>query len=63
MLSHLFADRKLECEAAGDFDDNDAITVADALQSMRYIFSLGPAPAPPFPDPALDPTQGALRCQ
>jgi pimeloyl-ACP methyl ester carboxylesterase len=57
----LFVDpaARLACEDAADSNDDGRIDIADASFSLNYLFSGGPAPAPPGPercgaDPSAD---------
>lgn len=54
----------LECDAAGDTNDNDTLdSIEDPMYLLMYLFQGGPAPATPFPTCDLDATNpGALTC-
>lgn len=51
------------CPDAGDANDDSHLNVSDATYALNYLFSGGPPPAPPFPEPGVDPTNDDLRCE
>ena len=51
LLSFLFAEgARPPCEAACDFNGDQALKVSDAVMILNYFFLGGPAPSAPFPD-------------
>ncbi len=56
ILEYLFGDSSLKCLDAADVDDNGAIDINDPVRLLFYLFQSGPAPSPPFEEPATDPT-------
>lgn len=45
-----------DCLDGLDVDDSGAIDISDPVHLLRYLFLGGAPPAPPFPEPGLDPT-------
>jgi hypothetical protein len=63
VLLHLFGGRTLSCLDAGDLDDDETISLTDAIFLLEFLFRGGPAPTAPFPVPGDDPGAGAgLDC-
>ena len=58
----LLGDAPIGCEDAADADDDGAVTIADCVAVFGYLFQGGPPPAPPFPEPGVDPTPDAMAC-
>ena len=66
LLRHLFAGLEIFCQDAADADDDESLTITDAIRVLDYLFRAGLAPAPPFPgvgpdltdDPGLGCDQG-----
>jgi len=59
----LFLDsREVECQKAGDADDDGDTDLADMVYVLRYLFNRGPILPAPFPVVGFDPTPDALRC-
>ena len=50
------------CEKALDVNDNGLIDLADGIQLVNYLYTFGPPPAAPFPNPGPDPTPDNLTC-
>ena len=50
------------CLDAADADDDDVVAIDDAIAILGYLFSGGPPPASPFPDPGFDPTPLGPGC-
>ena len=50
------------CEKALDVNDNGMIDLADGVQLVNYLYTFGPPPAAPFPEPGPDPTPDNLTC-
>ena len=48
---------------AADVDDDGSIEIDDALAILEYLFRLGQAPPPPFPQPGRDPSEDDLDCE
>ncbi len=38
-----------------DINDNGIINISDAINLLQFLFTNGPPPAPPYPDPGVDP--------
>ena len=63
ILSFLFLGAAApSCLDAADVDDSGDVEVTDALRVFNFLFLAGPPPAPPHPEPGLDPTEDALDC-
>ena len=66
LLNHLFRSAAGPlCEDAADTDDNEALTLNDAVFVLRYAFQRGAAPPPPGPPNqpcGWDPEGDTLRC-
>jgi len=58
LLSNLFfgSPRDLACEAAADFEDDESITLTDALRILEFVSGAGNAPASPYPVSGSDTT-------
>ena len=50
------------CYKALDVNDNGSIDLADGVQLVNYLYTFGPPPAAPFPEPGPDPTPDDLTC-
>ena len=50
ILRHLFRDGPSHCEEAMDIDRSHEVRLFDAVIILGYLFHLGAAPQPPFPD-------------
>lgn len=51
------------CEDALDVDDSSVVDLTDAFVLLGHLFTAGPPPAPPFPQPGVDPSgDGLLSC-
>jgi hypothetical protein len=50
------------CLDAADADDSGSLSLTDGLVILNFLFRNGVAPAPPFPNPGLDPTEDGLDC-
>ena len=51
-----------DCQDAADTDDSGSLQLTDALVVLNFLFRNGVAPAPPFPNPGLDPSEDGLDC-
>lgn len=51
------------CYKALDVNDNGVIDLADGVQLVNYLYTFGPPPAAPFPEPGPDPTPDDLTCE
>jgi hypothetical protein len=58
-----YGDLKIRCEAAADSNDDGTVDISDAAYIFNYLFLGGSRPAPPFPEPGLDPEPGGLLCR
>jgi hypothetical protein len=58
LLSNLFfgSPRSLPCEAAADFEDDEFISITDALRILEFAAGSGNAPASPYPVSGPDTT-------
>ncbi|MGQ9589451.1 MAG: lamin tail domain-containing protein [Planctomycetota bacterium] len=63
ILLYLFGGALADCEDALDVDDDETISLTDAVWALDYLFKSGPAPLAPFPDPGVDPSGEALGCE
>ncbi|MEM7166668.1 MAG: dockerin type I repeat-containing protein [Planctomycetota bacterium] len=61
-LNHIFGISSQSCPDAMDFDDSGTLDVTDPVTLAQYLFVQGMPPAPPFPNPGLDPTPDGLDC-
>ena len=61
-LEYLFSGGTLTCLDAADSNDSGKITVTDAILVLNWFFKGGEPPAPPFSQPAYDPTPDELGC-
>ena len=52
----------VECHDAADTDDNGALSILDAVHTLRYLFAAGPPPSHPFPGAGVDLTSDGLDC-
>ncbi len=50
----------LQCPDAGDLNDDGVLGIADPIVLLGYLFAGNPAPPPPGPDCAVDPTVDPL---
>ena len=48
------------CLDAGDVDDSGSIGISSIVALLNFLFTAGPAPAVPYPNPGLDPTDDSL---
>ena len=63
ILLYLFQGSEiLTCEDHGDVDDNGALQLTDPVLALSFMFREGPSPAPPYPEPGLDPTEDEFDC-
>ncbi len=63
IVNHLFKGAPgPSCADAGDADDTGKIDLSDAIIVLNHLFKGGPPPAPPYPDPGVDPTEDELGC-
>ena len=62
LLLHLFSVGPLQCQDAGDLDDNGSLDLADAMYSLLYIAVNGPPPPVPFNTCGEDQTADTLDC-
>ena len=49
------------CLDAGDVTDSGAIGISSIVALLNFLFTAGPAPAVPYPNPGLDPTEDSLE--
>ncbi len=61
-LNHQFGGQQTDCLDALDGNDDGGIDISDAVFLLGYLFSGGPSPAAPFPNPGQDPTLDSLDC-
>ena len=54
------ADEPLANIDAADFNDDGMVAFSDSLCLANHLVGLGPAPAPPFPAPGVDPTTPSM---
>jgi len=62
IVVHLFSGGSLGCEDAADVDDDEALTVTDAIGLLDYLFRNGPAPPAPHPGAGPDPGGELIGC-
>ena len=62
-LLHQFKSQPIKCQKAADIDDNGTISLSDAIRLLQFIYGQAQAPARPYPDPGVDPTNDELRCE
>ncbi len=62
LLKHLFLGGSLSCKKSGDFNDDGSLSLADAVQVIRFVVGLGPPPAEPYPKRGEDLTPDDLSC-
>ena len=63
LLGYLFlGGEPVTCLDAADSNDSGTINVADAAYILNFLFRGGAMLPPPYPNPALDPTQDGLNC-
>lgn len=48
------------CSDAADANDSGAIDVSDVIFLLDFLFQFGALPAPPYPNPGIDPTPDPL---
>jgi hypothetical protein len=48
------------CLDAGDVNDSGSIGITSIVALLNFLFTAGPAPAVPYPNPGLDPTDDSL---
>jgi hypothetical protein len=53
----------LECEDAGDINDDGLVDIADPIRLLNHLFLGEPPPAPPLAAESGDPTPDILDCQ
>lgn len=65
VIEYLFAGSMVPCPSALDADDNDGVSLGDALQILYFVFDgTGSQPLPPpYPGCGEDPTPGSLTCE
>jgi hypothetical protein len=63
VLAYLFRSLPVDCEDALDADNTESLNTTDAVYVLNYIFALGPALPPPFPQAGPDPAGTALGCE
>lgn len=65
IIDYLFVDLVVTCPSALDVDDNDAVSLGDALHVLCVLFTCPGVPAvpPPHPDCGPDPNPGSLDCE
>lgn len=65
IIDYLFAGSIVPCPNALDADDNEVVSLGDALQVLCVVFSCaGSVPIPPpHPDCGEDPSAGSLTCE
>ena len=56
LLANLFFGIELQCEATGDFDNDDRLNLTDAFKILRFVAGTEEPPAPPFPNSGPDTT-------
>ena len=63
VLLFLFAGNQTPpCLETADVDDSGDVAITDAVYLLSYLFGRGLAPAAPFRECGLDPTEDALSC-
>ena len=63
VLGHLFQGvGPVTCPRACDANDDDILSLPDAMFVLQNLFTTGANPGPPFPDCGTDPTPGDLEC-
>ncbi|MAJ28278.1 hypothetical protein CBD41_02530 [bacterium TMED181] len=62
ILSYLFSTFSTSCTDAMDCNDSGSINIADPVVLLNFLFSSGPNPPAPYPNPGQDPTADALTC-
>ncbi len=63
ILSFLFSGlQPPNCMDTADANDDGKVNLSDAIYLLGYLFGHKAPPPPPFPEPALDPTQDPLLC-
>ena len=60
VLQHLFSGLAILCRDACDSNGSETLDIADAMFELTYLFLLGAAPPPPFPNCIVVPS--ALGC-
>jgi len=60
VLNFLFRGQSIDCEDAADTDDSGRVELTDGIRIFRFLFADGLPPAPPYPDPDVDPTPDSL---
>lgn len=67
LMANLFFGTSLQCEAAGDFENNERLQLTDAILILRFIAGDGNLPSPPFPiagpDTTTDPSGYLSPCK
>ena len=53
----------LSCEKAADTDGTGWLDITDIVYLLRYLYSEGRPPPPPFPSCGLDSTRLQLSCE
>lgn len=63
VVKEVFGLAQSSCSAALDFNLDRALDAADAICLLNYLFLLGEAPAPPFPECFAETCPGHLTCE
>ena len=64
LVESLFVtNRSFDCMDAADIDDDGRVNVTDAIHAATFLFLGGEAPAAPFRECGLDPTEDDLDCE
>ena len=63
LIHHLFHGLSLECDDAGDWDDDGNLGLTDAVEIFQsLVLDEGHPPYAPYPEPGPDPTDDSLGC-
>lgn len=62
-LLHLFGGVAVDCEDAADADDDEGVSLTDAVYLLEFLFRGGSAPLAPFPGADVDPDGEGLGCE
>lgn len=63
ILRALFFGEGLDCEEAGDGNDDGRLDISDPIFLFDFVFRGGARPASPFPEPGPDLDDDALGCE
>jgi len=62
ILGRVLLGHSIVCDDSADANDDGNLDISDPVYLLNHMFSSGPAPHAPFPEPGIDPTADSHGC-